>query len=649
VIFWSSPERPEVLSIFDSTSAESNSGDFSDLAARATKPSGNVAVTTSVYDSDSFEFVIYRSGKQVDAIVSDAIASEGTFTILSEKQRVRKWREWFQLTLDAASIQRRLQLILTGDWVFAEDVIAQLADLVGIDPTIQTASYTDLLAANSTAITRLYFERKADSTAAPVAGTPELSFYLSEDDCPYHCLYPAAWPVPVNESTPFSWLITSSGAGFTELRVSVLPDGIPASRLENISLQAFPFYNGQITSMTPLASQTITPSTSPEGVIAHFSEFKIPDGVPESKKKVILILTLQIHCTGTDTITITPEVEAAGRTTSLPALRLIVVEPDWIPLVSGLHPTFTVKTFPEESEQERVIEMGRSSKMRQVLLLNSPGVATGGAVFRSNTQDVLGSARAFVAARLQTITNPSCIVRVVLHKHMTAAGSISKTKKEFPPEALLKDSFWKRMFLFDRRYQTIKIDLLHPEFTHPLAGFVIQHPLEMDSLASRATPAPEPTLHFSQWIINHTECESLLGISIEAWQERFADWIDGSEVLQGWQTLSTWIPLFDMYENYQVTLYEESSLFSWFYSGVHMEKMYRDWCSSHLRFVAPTLWLSDELLSQVDQGVLAQYSENFPIRAGKKIVKKPTATLEDIERTLLPILPIESERWAADG
>jgi hypothetical protein len=59
------------LSIYDSENDRIDTSELKQLAVEVTKKLGTVALLTSVYDSDSFEFVMFHMGKQVDAAVSD--------------------------------------------------------------------------------------------------------------------------------------------------------------------------------------------------------------------------------------------------------------------------------------------------------------------------------------------------------------------------------------------------------------------------------------------------------------------------------------------------------------------------------------------------------------------------------------------------
>ena len=83
------------LSVFDSDNDRIDTGELKQLAVAITKKLGTVALLTSVYDSDSFEFVMFHMGKQVDAAVSDPEVHAGGLKMLKGKRRARAWYSMF--------------------------------------------------------------------------------------------------------------------------------------------------------------------------------------------------------------------------------------------------------------------------------------------------------------------------------------------------------------------------------------------------------------------------------------------------------------------------------------------------------------------------------------------------------------------------
>jgi hypothetical protein len=85
------------LSIYDSDNDEIDSGELKDLAVQLSKRLASVAILTSIYDGDTFEFVLFHKGKQVDAAVSDAGPHQGGLKFLSGKRSAQTWLDMFYL------------------------------------------------------------------------------------------------------------------------------------------------------------------------------------------------------------------------------------------------------------------------------------------------------------------------------------------------------------------------------------------------------------------------------------------------------------------------------------------------------------------------------------------------------------------------
>jgi hypothetical protein len=49
---------------------------------------------TSLYDSDSYEFVVFNNGTQVDLLMSDLETHSGPLKRLSDKSRVTQWAKY---------------------------------------------------------------------------------------------------------------------------------------------------------------------------------------------------------------------------------------------------------------------------------------------------------------------------------------------------------------------------------------------------------------------------------------------------------------------------------------------------------------------------------------------------------------------------
>ena len=63
-------EGDAFLSVYDSDNAALDTGELKDLALAASKIFKTAAVCTSLYDSDTFEVVVFNAGKQVDLVMT---------------------------------------------------------------------------------------------------------------------------------------------------------------------------------------------------------------------------------------------------------------------------------------------------------------------------------------------------------------------------------------------------------------------------------------------------------------------------------------------------------------------------------------------------------------------------------------------------
>lgn len=63
-------EGDAFLSVYDSDNAALDTGELKDLALATSKICKTAAVCTSLYDSDTFEVVVFNAGKQVDLVMT---------------------------------------------------------------------------------------------------------------------------------------------------------------------------------------------------------------------------------------------------------------------------------------------------------------------------------------------------------------------------------------------------------------------------------------------------------------------------------------------------------------------------------------------------------------------------------------------------
>src|SRR5438445_11264492 len=93
------------LSVFDSLSAGTVSGDLTELATQLSAVARCPVPVAAVYDSDEFAFLLYESGKQVDGFASHDELLPFKVSKWSPKKRVQEWSRVFNRPLNAADVE----------------------------------------------------------------------------------------------------------------------------------------------------------------------------------------------------------------------------------------------------------------------------------------------------------------------------------------------------------------------------------------------------------------------------------------------------------------------------------------------------------------------------------------------------------------
>src|SRR3984885_3442883 len=117
------------VSVYDSDNAKLDSGELKDLALAASKALKTAAVFTSLYDSDTYEFIVFANGRQVDLLMTDAESYDGPMKCLSDKARAGTWNGLFKRTLSIDQIKQTA----TKPGPFADGIIAGLSKLIGLE------------------------------------------------------------------------------------------------------------------------------------------------------------------------------------------------------------------------------------------------------------------------------------------------------------------------------------------------------------------------------------------------------------------------------------------------------------------------------------------------------------------------------------
>ena len=199
------------LSIYDSDNDRIDTGELKQLAVEITKKLGTVAILTSVYDSDSFEFVMFYSGKQIDAAVSDPESHTGGLKMLKGKRRAQAWYSMFiGRDLPRAVLagrqgkllegwEERLKVSPSSTTPFAEDELGAWCTLAGLSSENATRVSEELVAReDQTGLTTLFFERiPAKQAKASVGrqGTTLAYYCAARGGCPGEYKFPETYIV----------------------------------------------------------------------------------------------------------------------------------------------------------------------------------------------------------------------------------------------------------------------------------------------------------------------------------------------------------------------------------------------------------------------------------------------------------------------
>jgi hypothetical protein len=622
------------LSIHDAENDRIDSGELKQLAVDITKKLGTVALLTSVYDSDSFEFVMFHNGKQVDAAVSDPEGHDGGLKMLKGKRRAQAWRSMFiardlrrappagrQGTLLQAW-EERLKTPPRSTSPFAEDELGAWCALAGLAPENATTIFDDLVEReDQTGRTMLLFERAAAKPAKAAAATgATLAYYRSDDDCPYLRFFPEPWPRHPGAPDKEQWAIVSSG-GIAGLRLRLSIDGPAPVQLQRIHLRALPFYNGQITSTTSIAEYEWTAAdpgapSQPE-LTLELPDFIVPAADPQSRRQVILILIVQTTLLQEGEATLSPSVETLDGLRpcpALPPLRLRALRPSWVPLVSRT-------------------QAPCAARIEKILRLNTPSVWSGVAMVPLDSGDARERARSLAEKWLEQLS-PEAETMAIVHtkKHMSPSFNILKTTRTLPIAELTGDKLWSRLFDQEADYQTIFIGLARSGSPHPQAGVTIQA-----SLRGSGSLFGRKTLACAIWLIDHPEVHCQIGGSAETAAEIFQAWIGTVEPLQAWVSRAAWIPEFTTYEDFMQTAYESAVSPDW----SRADRLPRlPW----LRFVATKIWLDESFVADLDPQQIEAVAEIDRQGRTTALSLRPGRSLMELEQALAPILPRFSGR-----
>ena len=613
------------ISVYDSDNAKLDSGELKDLALAASKAMKTAAVFTGLYDSDTYEFVVFANGRQVDLLMSDAESYDGPMKRLTDKSRAAKWSKLFGRILSTDQIRQTV----THQTVFADGVIAGLSQLIGLRGGQPQMNDQDFLDGGEEITAQLYFKRKPATVSNVPAGVPAGEIRLANgydpDDTRMLLVYPASWPVPVGKPANVKWMILSHGAGFdggtANIRVSACGAGASACQargpaglvLSRGAMRGFKFHNGQIVGdletrptdkdhvkdyyafeVTPIASAT----SESQLYSAHIHHLGIPPMTPQRTTEILILFVLydlQSQTAGEWEINVSLQLGTdRGYTYDLPPIRIAALEQGWLPVVSGLNPktTYNLSNFSTDPrrEQDDLHELAdKQSRILNDRRLIHPAIASSVAILKDAGQATLDACKTWLEAWLGPLAEQGQ-GEIQIHTEKKLPPGVfkpSKTRKSLPANAFLQDKAWAALFDYEKNYQSVLISFVPRDRELPVAGVGLQysneetyfpdylrpgsvHAAQMARTLSvmRGRPFTEETysgtLHTFQWITNDAECYECLKTSASDMAQRLDWFAAGNAPLQAWNNQCTWVPMFDQAKHIKPTLYEDYSAFNWF-------------------------------------------------------------------------------------
>lgn len=686
------------LSVYDSDNAHLDNGELKQIALALSKSLKGIALVTSLYDSDTFEFVVFDRGKQVDLLMTDLDSYSGPLQSLPEKTRAQKWTKMIGRTITNDDIQNACR-----ESVFADDIINRLAGLFSLAEGQCQINFQNLKDGDDGDIVAQYSFQKSKQIESPVCyGVARFRDYFDQDNSFAQLLYPSGFPIALKEAQGFPWLLISEGAGFDDGKIAVRLTGPKGLELTEVFVKGVKFHNGQIVgdletaqpvktveeAAVARARHTFVPAIvscteSPDGkyvseLVVEFSDLKIPSAGPPRTTQILLLVQprfIASVCGDWDLqLSITPALGESKDTLChhMPNLRLVAVDQKWLPVVSALCPgtvydtaglgdgrTGAAMVSEFQHAQKRVVDY-RS--------LDFPAVLSNVIILREH-DEVFAACDEYITGWLDRIDAPDdWELLVSTEKEMTAAGSITKNRKSIPVKDFRIDKSWRKLFDPGSKLQTVKIHAHSSKSLIPYAGFGYQRSMSSPAINDYCAFGLKKTLskmrgrefenlsdasalHLYNWVLNHQEPISSLGASAEVMQKHLDEFVSHAPVLQAWHAGMTWIPLFDCGDQWSTTLYESYSVLNWFRGicgddgGLHRFKMLDGWCSNVLRMVSPHMWISSSLFEQIDRELLEKVADLQTTSGGlTRILLRPGCDIRALELALLPILPVESVR-----
>ena len=364
-------EGDAFLSVYDSDNGTLDTGELKDLALAASKIFKTAAVCTSLYDSDTFEVVVFNAGKQVDLVMTSPEQYSGPLKILSDASRASRWSKVFGKELTVAHLTQAR----TSNSAFADDALAELSRLIGLAGGQSQLHYQDLV--DEEVFTHhLHFTKQPAVPRAAPEGQVVLRNYFDPDHSGMLLVYPASWPVPVSDEITATWLMLSEGAGFNDGALAIRVTGPDGLTISKGYVEGSKFHNGQIVGPLETAPREMTRAGAEELLksrefevtqepfessrsntfTARFPTLDIPSKGPDRPTQILIVLQLHLVASHAGVWDIDVSVRSKSRTDfqhDLPPARVAAVEQTWLPVVSGLNPKTTYETSDLATLQPR--------------------------------------------------------------------------------------------------------------------------------------------------------------------------------------------------------------------------------------------------------------------------------------------------------
>ena len=531
VIVLARPGEPFVT-VLDSANAALDSGELKEAALTVSRLLKTAAVFTSLYDSDSFECVLFSNGRQVDALMTDAESYDGPLKMLKGKPRATQWGKVFHRSFAPGQIDAAA----APAGAFAEAGLIGVARLIGLPAERVTMHFDDIADDAGAVVTDLWFTKVAAPAEPEIPGGIALRNYFDRHNSRKLMVYPAAWPMPVGKEEILTWLMLSEGAGFSggtlELRVSG-PGGLSLTRG---FLNGAKFHNGQIVGGYELPPDTTAEAgeayletkrfgltlTESDGsgrrYRAEYPNLFVPPMTPQRTTQILLVLQIYVLAEAHgewDIAGILSPGSGEGPHHILPGARLAAILPGWQPIVSALNPKapYSTEDLQEQPLPDAAVDLLLGHRLynahfrgmtpeaartvrrehhvadrpRQFAIwlrdvgnlqpriaadrrLFHPSVASTVAILTDEGQASLDLCRSAIEAWLRPVLDRAGTLQLRAERRMTGAGNVTKLRKSWPLREALQDKAWPKLFDAAQPYQAVVITLVPEGNEIPVAG-----------------------------------------------------------------------------------------------------------------------------------------------------------------------------------